>query len=68
MEFDYDGGGIAKGGTVTLSIDVKKCGEGRVEETEPMQFSADETCDSGNDFGSPVTPDFPVRGRGSAAR
>jgi arylsulfatase len=54
VEFDYDDGGIATGGTVTLYIDGKKCGEGRVEETEPMQFSAAETCDIGNDFGSPL--------------
>ncbi len=28
-------------------------------ETEPMIFSADETCDVGNEFGSPVTYDYP---------
>ena len=32
MEFTYDGGGLAKGGTVTLYVDGKKCGEGRVEQ------------------------------------
>ena len=42
MEFAYDGGGLAKGGTVTLYIDGKKSGEGRVDRTEPMVFSADE--------------------------
>ena len=30
MEFTYDGGGLAKGGTVTLFIDGEKVGEGRV--------------------------------------
>jgi arylsulfatase A-like enzyme len=59
MEFAYDGGGLAKGGMVTLFVDGKKSGEGRVEQTEPMIFSADETCDVGNDFGSPVTYDYP---------
>ena len=59
MEFAYDGGGLAKGGTVTLFVDGKKAGQGRVEHTEPMVFSADETCDLGNDFGSPVTADYP---------
>ena len=54
MEFKYDGGGLAKGGTVTLYVDGKKVGEGRVEMTEPMVFSADETCDVGDEFGSPV--------------
>ena len=59
MEFIYDGGGLAKGGTVTLFVDGTKCGQGRLDHTEPMVFSADETCDLGNDFGSPVTPDYP---------
>ena len=54
MEFDYDGGGLAKGGTVTLYVDGNKVGEGRVDQTEPIVFSADETFDVGNEFGSPV--------------
>ena len=33
MEFKYDGGGLAKGGAVTLYVDGKKVGEGRVEQT-----------------------------------
>ena len=61
MEFAYDGGGLAKGGTVTLYVDGKKCGEGRVEKTEPMIFSADETCDVGFGAGSPVTYDYGIR-------
>jgi hypothetical protein len=60
MEFAYDGGGLAKGGTVTLYVDGKKDGQGRVDHTEPMVFSADETCDVGDDFGSPVTDDYPT--------
>ena len=69
MEFEYDGGGLAKGGTVTLYVDGKKVGEGRVEQTEPMVFSADETCDVGNEFGSPVTRRLSdARTRSSAAR
>ena len=43
MEFAYDGGGLAKGGTVTLYIDGDKAGEGRVEATVLLIFSADET-------------------------
>jgi hypothetical protein len=43
IEFAYDGGGMAKGGNVTLYHDSKAVGSGRVEETEPMVFSADET-------------------------
>jgi len=58
MEFAYDGGGLAKGGNVTLYLDGKKVGEGRVNATQPMAFSADETTDLGSDSGTPVTDDF----------
>ncbi len=58
MEFKYDGGGLGKGGLVTLYIDGNKSGEGRIEQTIPMVFSADETCDIGDDDGSPVSPDY----------
>jgi arylsulfatase A-like enzyme len=61
MEFEYDGGGLAKGGTVTLYLDGQEIGAGRVDQTEPFVFSADETCDVGDEFGSPVTPDYPAR-------
>ena len=33
MEFKYDGGGLAKGGDVTLYYDGKAVGKGRVEQT-----------------------------------
>ena len=62
MEFAYDGGGLAKGGTVTLYIDGQQAGEGRVDQTEPLIFSADETCDIGFEAGSPVTYDYPTHG------
>jgi arylsulfatase len=58
MEFKYDGGGLAKGGTVSLFVDGKKDGEGRVDITVPMLFSADETCDVGKETGSPVSSDY----------
>ena len=58
MEFDYDGGGPAKGGTVTLYLDGDKTGEGRVEGTVPLIFSADETADVGRDTASPVSDDY----------
>jgi arylsulfatase len=62
MEFKYDGGGLAKGGTVSLFIDGVPAGEGRVDQTEPMVFSADETLDVGFEAGSPVTYDYPKGG------
>jgi len=58
MEFAYDGGGLAKGATVSLYVDGEKTGEGRVEGTVPMAFSADETCDVGSDTASPVSDDY----------
>ena len=57
-EFAYDGGGLAKGGTVTLYYDGRAVGTGRVDLTQPMIFSADETTDIGDDFGMPVSADY----------
>ena len=58
MEFAYDGGGLAKGGDVTLYYDGQPVGTGRVEHTQPMIFSADETTDIGYESGTTVTPDY----------
>ena len=58
MEFAYDGGGLGKGGLVTLYVDGDKVGEGRVEGTVPMIYSGDETCDVGYDSGTPVSDDY----------
>jgi arylsulfatase len=57
MEFAYDGGGLGKGGLVTLYVDGKQVGEERVEATQPMLFSADETTDVGSDSATPVSDD-----------
>lgn len=54
FEFAYDGGGMAKGGLGTLFINDEKVGEGRIEHTQPMVFSADETADVGVDLATPV--------------
>jgi arylsulfatase len=58
MEFDYDGGGLGKGGGVTLFVDGEPVGQGRVEATVPMLFSADETTDVGLDTATPVSDDY----------
>jgi arylsulfatase A-like enzyme len=58
MEFAYDGGGLGKGGDVTLYYDGNPAGTGRVENTQPMIFSADETTDIGYESGTTVTPDY----------
>ena len=62
MEFAYDGGGLAKGGDVTLFHDGTEVGKGRVEATQPMVFSADETTDIGYESGTTVTPDYTAQG------
>ena len=62
MEFAYDGGGLGKGGSVTLYVDGEPVGEGRVEATVPMLFSADETCDVGSDTASAVSDDYTPEG------
>jgi arylsulfatase A-like enzyme len=58
MEFAYDGGGLAKGGDVTLFHDGTEVGTGRVPMTQAMIFSADETTDIGYESGTTVTPDY----------
>lgn len=58
MEFAYAGGGLGKGGQVTLFVDGKKAGEGAVPMTQAMVFSADDGCDVGEDSGAPVSPDY----------
>jgi arylsulfatase len=67
FEFAYDGGGLAKGGTITLFIDGKETGSGRLERTQPFPFSGDEAFDLGDEFGSLVTPDYPKQRRFTGA-
>lgn len=57
LSFDYDGGGVGKGGTVTITVDGDVAATGRVEKTVPFLFSmSGETLDVGVDTGSPVGP------------
>ena len=60
MSFDYDGGGIGKGGKVTMTADDKTIAEGRIENTIPFRISLDETLDIGEDTGTPVSKDYTV--------
>jgi arylsulfatase len=55
MNFDYDGGGIGKGGTATMLVNGAKVASGRIERTQGMLFSADETAGVGQDDATPVT-------------
>jgi arylsulfatase len=65
LAFDYDGGGVGKGGMATLSVNGKPVAEGRVEKTQPNIFSADETGDVGIDNQTPVAEGI---GIGAATR
>lgn len=48
------GGQFGKGGKATLFVNDQQVGEGRIERTQPMIFSADETADVGIDLATPV--------------
>jgi arylsulfatase A-like enzyme len=61
MEFNYDGGGLGKGADITLYIDGKEIGKGRVERTHGYIFSMDETTEIGCDKGEPVSTDYGPR-------
>ncbi len=59
FDFAYDGGGIGKGGTGTITVDGKKFAEGRIAQTTPIpKFSLDESFDVGEDTGSPVIDEY----------
>ena len=60
FDFKYDGGGIGKGGTGTISVDGKQVAQGRIANTVPVRFSFDETFDVGEDTGTPVSEDYDV--------
>jgi arylsulfatase len=56
MEFAYAGGGLAKGGAVTLYYDGQLAGQGKVLATQPMVFSASEGVEIGRELGTTVLP------------
>jgi arylsulfatase A-like enzyme len=58
LEFAYDGGGVGKGGDVTLYIDGAAAGAGRVERTQPLGYGY-EYSDVGRDELTTVTDDYP---------
>jgi arylsulfatase len=58
FEFKYDGGGVGKGGTGTLFVDDKEVAKGQIKKTVLGRFSADETFDTGEDTGSPVSDEY----------
>ena len=58
LNFKYDGGGMGKGGTITLLANGKKIGTGRVDQTAGFKYSLYEGQDIGEDSGSPVDPTY----------
>ncbi len=60
MDFAYEGGGIGKGGTATLTVDGKEVAKGRIERTVPIRISLDEGLDVGEDTGTPVNLNYDV--------
>lgn len=64
MEFAYAGGGLGKGGKVSLYVNGKQVGQGDVPMTQAIVFSADDGADVGEDSGAPVSPDYGPVGNG----
>lgn len=60
FDFDYDGKGFAKGGTVRFSVDGVAAGSDHVPASPPGLYTIDESFDVGRDRGSPVA-DYPAR-------
>lgn len=62
-DFNYEGGDKQGGaGTGTLYVNGEKVGDGRIENTVGLVFSADETADVGVDYHTPVSPGYPQHG------
>jgi hypothetical protein len=45
LEFSYDGGGLGKGGTVSLYSTARRQARGRIDRTQPIVFSLDDKTD-----------------------
>jgi len=57
-EFAYEGDKPGSGGAGTIFVNGQKVAEGRIGNTTPFLFSADETADVGMDEATPVTEDY----------
>jgi arylsulfatase len=54
-DFQYDGGGLGKGGNGIITVDGSKEAGGRIDKTQPGLFSVDDLADVGTDDGTWVT-------------
>ena len=68
MEFKYDGGGLGKGGDVTLYVDGKQVGKGRVEQTVAMISPATKPAISAGRPARPCRRTTVPQATGSAAK
>ncbi|WP_223693762.1 arylsulfatase [Leifsonia poae] len=68
VHFAYAGGGLGKGGNVTISDGGTVVAAGTVERTLPFFFSMDETVDIGEDLASPVSSDYGATGNAFTGR
>ena len=57
-QFSNEGDKPGSGGTGTISVNGQTVAEGRIGNTTPFLFSADETADVGMDEATPVTEDY----------
>ncbi len=60
FKFDYDGGGLGKGGNGTFLIDGAEAGKGRIEKTNSNMFSLDEGADVGIDEATNVSKNYKI--------
>jgi arylsulfatase len=60
LDFNYDGGGVGKGGEATLTVDGTEVARERLPRTIAFRMSLDETLDIGQDTGTPVSEDYHV--------
>jgi arylsulfatase len=60
FDFKYDGGGMGKGATGSLSSDGKQVAQGRIERSVPIRYALDEGLDVGEDTGTPVSLNYDV--------
>lgn len=61
--FGYDGGGLGKGGDISVIVDGVTTGVGRIERSVPFGFSIVESLNVGHDWGTPVSDRY-SRGAG----
>ena len=58
VRFAYDGGGVGRGGTVTIVVDDAVVVTGRLQRTIPYWFGPNEALALGRDPGTPVTAHY----------